>query len=310
MEIFKTLQINIPFAEALEQMPIYSKFMKELLTKKRSYQEEELLSLNATCSAILQTNIPHKSKDPGSVTIQVTIGNVSVGKALVNLGASVSLRPLSMMKRIGGIQLKPTRMSLQLADRSIKYPERVVEDVLVKVGKFLIHVDFVVIDITEDKEIPLILGRPFMRTAKMGIDMENDVIEEICAEQPQPDNSSEMEQKKVEEEIIRHFYDELLLHQNPNGPAEKESELELKELPPHLKYVPLNGNTNNPVIINSELSKSEEEKLIQVLKKHQAALGWNLKDLKGIIPSNCMHKIMMEDDYNHMLSHKEDLIQP
>ncbi|CAL0314085.1 unnamed protein product [Lupinus luteus] len=173
MEIFKTLQINIPFAETLEQMPTYAKFMKELLSKKRRYQEKEVIPLNATCSAILQSNIPHKSKDPGSVTIPVTIGKVSVWKALIDLGASVSLMPLSMMKRIGGIQLKPTRMSLQLADRSIKYPEGVAEDVLVKVDKFFIPVDFAVIDITEDAEIPLILGRPFMRTTKMGIDMEN-----------------------------------------------------------------------------------------------------------------------------------------
>ncbi|XP_019450650.1 PREDICTED: uncharacterized protein LOC109352921 [Lupinus angustifolius] len=173
MEIFKTLQIDIPFVEPLEQMPIYSKFMKELLFKKQSYQEKEVVSLNANCSAVLQANIPHKSKDSGSVTIPVTIGNVSIGKALVDLGASVSLMPLSMMKGIGGIQLKPTWMSLQLADRSIKYPEGVVEDVLVKVEKFLIPVDFVVIDITEDTEIPLILGRPFMRTSKKGIDMEN-----------------------------------------------------------------------------------------------------------------------------------------
>ncbi|XP_019433474.1 PREDICTED: uncharacterized protein LOC109340280 [Lupinus angustifolius] len=284
MEIFKTLQINIPFAEALEQMPIYSKFMKELLSEKRSYQEKEVVSLNTTCSAILQTNIPHKSKDLGSVTIPVTIGNVSIDKALVDLGAI--LMPLSMMKRIGGIQLKPARMSLQLADRSIKYPEGVVEDILVKVDKFLIPVDFAVIDISEDTEIPLILGRPFMRTEKLGIDMENckllvrvgddeikfdifhamhhpkdkgqclqlDVIEEICAKHPQPDKSSEIQENRVEEEIIRHFSDELFLHQNPNGPAEKESELELKELPSHLKYVFLNGGANNPVIINSELS--------------------------------------------------------
>ncbi|XP_019431195.1 PREDICTED: uncharacterized protein LOC109338416 [Lupinus angustifolius] len=173
MEIFKTLQINIPFVEALEQMPIYSKFMKELLPKKRSYQEKEVVSLNVTCSAVLQANIPHKSKDPGSVTISVTIGNVPVGKAVVDLGAIVCLMPLSMMKRIRGIQLKPTRMSLQLVDRSIKYPEGVAEDVLVKVDKFSILVHFAVINITEDTEIPLILGRPFIRTTKMGIDMEN-----------------------------------------------------------------------------------------------------------------------------------------
>ncbi|XP_019447340.1 PREDICTED: uncharacterized protein LOC109350570 [Lupinus angustifolius] len=244
MEIFKNLQINISFAKALEQMPIYSKFMKELLSKKRSYQEKEVVSLNATCSAVLQANIPHQSKDPDSVTIPVTIGNVSVGKALADLGASESLMPLSMMKRIGGIQLKPTRMSLKLVDRSIKYPEGVVEDVLVKMHKFLIPVDFAVIYITEDTEIPLILGRPFMMTAKMGIAMENgkllvrdaddeiefdifhlmhhpkdkgkclqlDVTEEICAEHPQPDKSLEMQENRVGEEIIKHFSDELFLH--------------------------------------------------------------------------------------------------
>ncbi|XP_019429401.1 PREDICTED: uncharacterized protein LOC109337004 [Lupinus angustifolius] len=288
MEIFKTLQIKIPFAEALEQMPIYSKFMKELLSKKRSYQEKEVVSLNTNCSVVLQANIPHKSKDLDSVTIPITIGNVSVGKALVDLGVSVSLMPLSMRKRIGGIQLKPTRMSFQLADRSIKYHEGVAEDVLVKVDKFLIPVNFAVIDITEDTEIPLILGRPFIRTSKMGIDMENgkslvrvaddeiefdifhamhhlkdkgqclqlDIVEEICAKHTQPDKSLEMQENKVEEEIIKHFYDEFFLHQNLSGPAEKESELELKELPPHLKYVFLNGEANNPVIINSKLYKS------------------------------------------------------
>ncbi|XP_019457662.1 PREDICTED: uncharacterized protein LOC109358049 [Lupinus angustifolius] len=103
----------------------------------------------------------------------MTIGEVSIGKALVDIGASVSLMPLSMMRRIGGLQLKPTRMSLQLADRSIKYREGVVEDVLVKVDKFLIPVDFVVIDLSGDVEIPLIMGCPFMRTAKIGICMEN-----------------------------------------------------------------------------------------------------------------------------------------
>ncbi|XP_019421222.1 PREDICTED: uncharacterized protein LOC109331253 [Lupinus angustifolius] len=217
-------------------MSIYSKFMKELLSKKRSYQEKEVVSLNATCSVVLQANIPHKSKDSGSVTIPVTIGNVSVGKALVDLGSSVSLMPMPMIKRIGGIQLKPIRMSLPLADRSIKYPKGVVEDVLVKVDKFLIPIDFAVID------------KVFMRTAKMGIDMENgkllvrvaddeiefhifhvmhhpkdkgqclhlDVIEKNCAEHPQPDKSSEMQENRVEEEIIKHFSDELFLQQKKN----------------------------------------------------------------------------------------------
>ncbi|XP_019434435.1 PREDICTED: uncharacterized protein LOC109341067 [Lupinus angustifolius] len=224
-------------------MPTYSKFMKELLSKKRSNQEKEVIQLNATCSAIIQTNIPQNLKDPGSVTILVTIGEVSIGKALVDLGEILSLMPLSMMRRIGGMELKPTRMSLQLADRSIKYPDGIAEDELVRWDKFLIPVDFVVIDISEDVEIPLILGRPFMRTTKMGIYMENgklivrvendeiqfdifkamhhprdkrqcfqiDILEEICSEQPQPDNSWEMQELNLDhrekEQLVRNFSD-------------------------------------------------------------------------------------------------------
>ncbi|XP_019451855.1 PREDICTED: uncharacterized protein LOC109353958 [Lupinus angustifolius] len=231
IEIFKILQINIPFSEALEQMHTYSKFMKELLSKKRKHQEKEIIQLTATCSVILQTNVPHKLKDPGSVTIPVIIGEVSIGKALVDLGASVSLMPLSMMRRIWGLQLKPTRMSLQLAYRSNKYPKGVAEDVLVKVDKFVIPIDFDVIDISEYVEIPLILERPFMRTTKMGKDMENgklivrveddeihfdifkamhhprdkgqhfqiDILEQIYLEQPKPNNSWDMQEHNLED---------------------------------------------------------------------------------------------------------------
>ncbi|XP_057426208.1 uncharacterized protein LOC130719607 [Lotus japonicus] len=172
MDIFKRLQINIPFAEALEQMPTYAKFMKELLTKKRKFQDEEVVHLGAHCSSFIQHFIPEKLDDPGNVTIQVTIGTLAVGKALIDLGASISLMPLSIMKRAGGMELRPTRMSLQLADRSIKYPVGIAEDVLVRVDKFLIPADFAVIDIPEDEEVPIILGRPFMRTARMAIDMD------------------------------------------------------------------------------------------------------------------------------------------
>ncbi|XP_057441326.1 uncharacterized protein LOC130733222 [Lotus japonicus] len=172
MDIFKRLQINIPFAEALEQMPTYAKFMKELLTKKRKFQDEEVVHLGAHCSSFIQHFIPEKMDDPGNVTIPVTIGTLAVGKALIDLGASISLMPLSIMKKACGMELRPTRMSLQLADRSIKYPVGIAEDVLVRVDKFLIPADFAIIDIPEDEEVPIILGRPFMRTARMAIDMD------------------------------------------------------------------------------------------------------------------------------------------
>nr|KYP35333.1 hypothetical protein KK1_043639 [Cajanus cajan] len=173
LDIIKKLQINIPFTEAMEQMPTYARFMKDLLTKKRRILEEETVELEAGCSAIIQKSLPQKSRDPGSFTLPVSIGNLSVGKALLDLGASVNLMPLSMLKKIGEVEVRPTRMTLQLADRSIKLPHGIVEDMIVKVDKFMFPVDFVVMDMEEDVEVPLILGRPFMKTARVIIDMDD-----------------------------------------------------------------------------------------------------------------------------------------
>ena len=119
----------------------------------------------------------NKFKDPGSVTIPCSIGNVAVGKALIDLGASINLMLLSMCRRIGNVMIDPTRMTLQLVDRSITRPFRVVEDVLVKVHPFTFMVDFVIMDIEEDEEIPLILGRPFTLTAKCMVDIGNKNLE-------------------------------------------------------------------------------------------------------------------------------------
>jgi len=112
VEVVKKLQINIPFTEALEQMSIYAKFMKELLTKKRKFPKQETIELEAGCSSIIQKALPQKSSDPGSFTFPVTIGNLTVGKALLDLGASINLIPLSMLKKIGDVEVWPTRMTL------------------------------------------------------------------------------------------------------------------------------------------------------------------------------------------------------
>ena len=92
-------------------------------------------------------------------------------KALVDLGASINLMPYSLFKKLGFGELKPTRMSLQLADRSVKLPRGVIEDVLVKVESFIFPIDFVILDMDADIEVPLILGRPFLATAKAIIDV-------------------------------------------------------------------------------------------------------------------------------------------
>lgn len=96
-----------------------------------------------------------------------------MGKALVDLGASINIMPLSMIRRIGDVEILPIRMTLQLADKSVEHPYRVVVNLLVKMDRFYFPVDFIIMDIEEDSVLPLILGIPFMKTAKVIIDVDD-----------------------------------------------------------------------------------------------------------------------------------------
>ena len=122
-----------------------------------------------------------KYKDPGSPTISVNIGGIFIDKALLDLGASVNLLPYSVYKQLGLGELKPTNITLSLADRSVKIPKGIVEDVLVKVDKFYYPVDFVVLDtdpVTKGtNQVPIILGRPFLATLNAIINCRNGVMQ-------------------------------------------------------------------------------------------------------------------------------------
>ena len=131
--------------------------------------------------AFLTEQVSVKYKDPGSSTISVNIGGTCIDKSLLALGASVNLLPYSVYKQLGLGELKPTNITLSLADRSVKIPKGIVEDVLVKVDKFYYPVDFVVLD-TEliengPNHVPIILGRPFLSTANAIINCHNGVMQ-------------------------------------------------------------------------------------------------------------------------------------
>ena len=110
-------------------------------------------------------------KDLGSFTIPCKIGNSIFERALCDLGASSNLMPLSIFKWLGLGEARPTTITLQLANKSVKHPQGVIQDVLVKVDKFIFSPDFIVLDMEEDKEIPIILGRPFLTTGRAMIDV-------------------------------------------------------------------------------------------------------------------------------------------
>ncbi|XP_057247183.1 uncharacterized protein LOC130589705 [Beta vulgaris subsp. vulgaris] len=139
LNMFKQLHINIPFIDALMQIPSYSKFLKEIMSKKKKLEKYETIALSEEC-------------------------------------ASVSLMPLSICKKLGLHNIKSTIVSLQLVDRSIKYPIGILENVLIKVDKFIIPVDFIILDMDEDIEVPIILGRPFLATVGAIIDVKNGIL--------------------------------------------------------------------------------------------------------------------------------------
>ena len=153
-------------------MPLYAKFLKEILSKKRKIAEEGIVNLTATCSAIIQQKLPAKMKDPGSFTIPCSIGKYEFKKALCDYGTSINLMPLLVVQRLSLGELTPTAITLQMADRSMAQLEGILEDVLVKVGKFIFPVDFVIMQMEEDTQVPLLLGRPFLATGAALIDLQ------------------------------------------------------------------------------------------------------------------------------------------
>ena len=168
--MLKQLHIDIPFMEALEQMPNYVKNFKDILTNKRKLEEFETVVLTLKCSRMLQNKIPQKIKDPGSFTIPYSIGTKYSGKALYNLGLA-SVMPVSIFKQLRVSECRSTTVALQLAEKSHAYLEGKIEDVLVNVDKFIFPVDFITLDFEADKEVPIILHRPFLATRKTLIDV-------------------------------------------------------------------------------------------------------------------------------------------
>ena len=175
------MKVNIPLLDMIKQVPTYAKFLKDLCTVKKGLGIKKKTFLIEQVSAIIQSKTLVKYKDPGSPTISVNIGGTCIDKALLDLGASVNLLPYSVYKQLGLGELKPTNITLSLADRSVKIPKGIVKDVLVKVEKIYYPVDFVVLD-TEPRasrpnHVPIILGRPFLATANAIINCLNGVMQ-------------------------------------------------------------------------------------------------------------------------------------
>ncbi|XP_031101884.1 uncharacterized protein LOC116005787 [Ipomoea triloba] len=173
LETFRKIEVNIPLLDVIKQIPQYDKFLKELCTNKRKLKGNEMVSMGENVSAVLQKRLPSKCKDPGMFTIPCKIGNVNVDSAMLDLGASINVMPLSIYSSLNIGSLKETGVIVQLADRSNVYPVGVLEDVLVQVDGLIFPADFYVLDMEEDNSPNpslILLGRPFLKTTKTKIE--------------------------------------------------------------------------------------------------------------------------------------------
>ncbi|CAL9024824.1 unnamed protein product [Prunus brigantina] len=318
-DILSKVNVNLPLLDMIRNMPTYAKFFKELNSHKRRYSPHEKVLVSENVSAVLQRKLPPKLKDPGSFTIGITIGNKQAEKAMLDLGASINLMPYSVY--------------------------------------LILPADFVVLDMEDapihNRELPILLGRPFMATANTLIDVKNGILKmtvlgrtvefkvfeslshpsnsvdcfsidcldslvfskfvqaqsdddlEIVLTQPLGDLDDEPEFMEVAAalEVSKPYHSSISPIIEPLEPASiklvpsivKPPKLELKPLPQHLKYVYLGEIETLPRHYSFDLSPLEEDKLIKVPRDHKNAIGWTIADIKGISPTMCMHRILMED---------------
>ncbi|CAN6686583.1 unnamed protein product [Malus baccata var. baccata] len=356
LDTFRKVQVNIPLLDAIKQVPMYAKFLKELCTTRKRISNKEVVKISENVSAVLQRKLPPKCKDPGSFTIPCVIGNTRFEQCMLDLGASINVMPYSIYASMNLGELKQDGVKIQLADRSNAYPKGVLEDVLVQILEME--------DSSHAPSLPILLGRPFMKTARTKIDVfmgtltmefDGDIIRFNLSETikyPMEDHScfaidivhlDRMNDDALEMALVHsigarnkcggihatHGMDfdpiavppcgevfemvaalESLPSHSGKSPLSivdsvlankllpsivQPPTLELKPLPSHLKYVFLGEDQTLPVIISSSLTAQEEDKLIRVLKKHKSAIGWTLADIKGISPTMCMHRILLDE---------------
>ncbi|GJT18548.1 reverse transcriptase domain-containing protein [Tanacetum coccineum] len=299
---------------------------KSLLNNKKKLFDLAKTPVNENCSAVILKKLPEKLRDPGNFLIPCDFPELVECLALADLGASINLMPLSIWKKLSLPKLTPTQMILELADRSTTSPSGIAEDVFVKVGKFHFPADFIVVDYVVNPRVPLILGRPFLRTALSLIDVYGeeltlrvddeaitfkvgqlsrssyndvvsinriDVIDVACEEYAQEvlgfsDSSTRINDDDFDPEGDLLLL-EKLLNDHPSSP-----------LPPK----ELHGTDKLPVIIAKDLKEDEKVRLLKVLKSHKRAIAWKISDIKGIDPQFCTHKILMEDESKPEIQHQ------
>ncbi|CAA7049954.1 unnamed protein product [Microthlaspi erraticum] len=280
-ELMRQLELKLPFIDALMLIPPYQKFLKDAV-QQRTREAQGMVVLTRECSAIIQRKvISDKKEDPGSFTLPCMLGPLSFKNSLCDLGSSVSLMPLSVAKRLGYHKYQACGISLVLADRSIRLPTGMLEDLPLRIGNVEIPTDFIVLEMDEEPTDPLILGRPFLATARAMIDVCEGTIELNLGK----DLKMKFDIKDtMRKPTIEGFF---------RGYVSSETD-EYKKLLDTFRPVPnilsIEG-LDRPVCEVMALSA-----LLVELRKYRKAIGYTLDDIKGISPDLCIHRIHLEDE--------------
>ncbi|GJV46289.1 reverse transcriptase domain-containing protein [Tanacetum coccineum] len=320
LQIFQRLHFDLSFADALLHMPKFASTFKSLLSNKEKLFELANTPLNENCLALYEC------------------------LALADLGASINLMPLFVWKKLSLPELTPTRITLELANRSVSYLVGVAKDVFVKVGKTAralidVHGEELTLQVNDeaitfnvrhtsrysyryDDEsvnridilslLPLLPLTPFE-----GGDFILEEIEACLTSNSIPPGIDDAD-FDTEGDILLH---EKLLNDDPSSllplkelnfeklkiiksSIDDPPELELKDLPSHLEYAFLEDIDKLPNVIAKNLKNDEKARLLKVLKSHKRAIAWKISDIKGIDPQFCTHKILMEDDFKPAFQHQ------
>ena len=234
----------------------------------------------------MQCRYPAKMKDPGSFTIPCSIGKYEFKKALCDSGASINLMPLSVVQRLNLGELTPTTITLQMTDRSMAQPEGILEDVLVKVGKFIFPVDFVIMQMEEDTKVPLLLGRPFLATGAALIDVQKgELTLRVGNEAVHFNINRSLEQPDVDAESCKAIRNNSLLNVELNSDCILQHSI--NEIEMNFQYLEsldcevLPSNLFNKETVSSINENSQDEVCSQKQQTHEqetSAEGLTLKE--------------------------------
>ncbi|KAM2016485.1 hypothetical protein ACFX16_046894 [Malus domestica] len=330
LETFRKVQVNIPLLDANKQVPRYAKFLKELCTTRRRISNKEVVQVSENVSAVLQRKLPPKCKDPGSFTIPCVIGELKNDGVIIQLADRSNAYPKGVLEdvlvQVGNLIFPSDFYVVDTEDSPHSTPLPILlgrpfmkiarTKIDVFKGTLTMEFDGEVIDFNLSESIKFPKDDHSCFSIDIIDDMaqdfldclERDTLETTIAQGIGQKSGFAVPRSVEEAEIVAALESLPQYHGKPSNPISisvftnkllpsvtQAPVLELKPLPDHLKYVFLGDNETLPVIVSSSLTAIEEEKLIRVLKEHKTAIGWTLADIRGISPTTCMHRILLEE---------------